>query len=58
VLREKRRADLQAERERKNKLPTFKSTRASTDDALNVLREPGQLLGIEREKAEAAKAKK
>ena len=56
--KQRRKADLQAEKERRNILPTFKQIRTSTDDVLDVLREPGQLLGIEREKAEIAKAKR
>lgn len=58
ALKEKRKAVLQADKERTGKLPTFRSTRASQDDILYQLREPGQLLGIEREKEEAVQAKK
>ena len=39
-------------------MPTFRAARASQDDVMNRLREPGQLLGIEREKAEVKEAKK
>ena len=58
IKKQKRKAELQAERDRRNMLPTFKQVRSSTDDILDVLREPGKLLGIEKEKAEAAKAKR
>ncbi len=51
-LIDKRKAELKAERMRREKLPTFKSVRSSQDGALNELRKPGQVLGVEREKAE------
>jgi hypothetical protein len=61
-IRQKRRAEILAERQRREKLPTFKSMRASHDgldeDGLGGLREPGQLLGIEREKELIVKNKK
>ena len=58
-IRLKRKAETEAERLRREKLPTFKSVRASQDsDVLGVLREPGQLLGIEKEKELIVKNKK
>ena len=36
----------------REKLPTFKSVRTSQEDQLNHLREPGHILGIEKEKLE------
>jgi len=59
IQREKRRALLRLEEERKGQLPTFSKLKSSMDsDALDMLRAPGQLLGIEREKTEATQAKK
>ncbi len=49
---DKRKAELKAERLRRDQLPTFKTIRSSQDDALSELRKPGQVLGVEREKAE------
>lgn len=47
---------------RRELLPTFKSVRTSMDhgdgDGLEILRKPGQLLGIEREKELQAEKKK
>ena len=54
----KRRAEIQAERQRREKLPTFKSMQISQEQALENLRSPGQVLGIEKEKALHVKAKK
>ena len=57
-IKQKRRAEIQAEKQRREKLPTF-NFRTSTDiDALENLREPGKLLGIEKEKQIAAQTKK
>ena len=49
-----------AERMRRELLPTFKSVRNSHDhaDGLEILRKPGQLLGIEREKELQVERKK
>lgn len=60
MIREKRKALQQAERERREKLPTFVrgSQSGGQDDVMDMLREPGQLLGVEREKAKATQEKK
>ena len=58
-VRQKRKAEVIAERMRRENLPTFKSVRNSHDmDGLEILREPGQVLGIEREKERQAALKK
>ena len=57
-IRQRRRAEILAERQRREKLPTFKSLQASQDNALDQLRAPGQVLGIEQEKAQVAKMKR
>lgn len=56
-IRQKRKAEILAERERKERLPTFSQSRTS-QDVLDSLRKPGQILGAEQEKLEAAKARK
>ena len=56
-IRQKRKAEILAERHRKERLPTFSSIRQSSD-AIENLRQPGQILGAEKEKLEAAKARK
>ena len=57
-LKQKRKQEILAEKERKNLLPTFRSVRASYDDGLEKLRAPGQLLGAAKEKELEAQNKK
>ena len=46
--KQKRKAEIIAERQRRENLPTFTGVRQSSDDMLDHLRSPGGILGIEK----------
>ena len=56
-IRNKRKAEILAERQRQEVLPTFMQERNS-DAVLDVLRSPGNILGQDAEQAQFAKNKK